>query len=516
MTYLIHHFLENSADVYPDKEAFVHSTLRLAYKDIELRCNKLANWLLSRHLPTGARVALLLRNSAAYVYAYYGVLKAGGVVVPLNTGLEPIDIKRMLDDCEPEIFISEKYFAKAIRYLSDNLNDSFETLVGVDDVDMLKVNWSGEYISLSEIFNQSEAFRPNISLVQANPASIIYTSGSTGKPKGAALSHQNVVSNTRSITEYLRLNERDRCIVVLPFYYVYGKSLLNTHFAVAGSIVVDNRFAFPNTVLKNMIAEKATGFAGVSSTYSILLNRSSITKMNFPHLRYLTQAGGHMPSKVKNGLLQIFPDKDIFIMYGATEASARLSYLPPDELTNRINSIGMAIPNVEMKVVDENGNATAPNEEGEIVARGENIMTGYWNSPQETQKVLKDGWYYTGDLGVKDEAGYFYITGRKSEMIKVGIYKISAIEIEEVLYGHSDVQDAAVIGVPDETLGEVIIAIVVLQKKDTIDAENIINFCKDRLPAYKVPRDVIFVNDLPKNETGKIMKNKLREAFSNS
>ena len=235
-------------------------------------------------------------------------------------------------------------------------------------------NENADCADLCGIYSSYSAKRPQVQLIDKDLSSIIYTSGSTGKPKGVMLTHLNIVANTRSIVSYLGLATNDRCMVVLPFYYVYGKSLLNTHFAVSATVIIDNRFAFPNAVLKNMIGEKVTGFAGVPSTYSILLNKSSLAKMNFADLRYLTQAGGHMPASIKKRLVEIFPDQDIYIMYGATEASARLSYLDPKALPNKINSIGKAIANVELRVLGQNGGEATTGEGGEIVAKGSNLM----------------------------------------------------------------------------------------------------------------------------------------------
>lgn len=510
MQFLIHHFLEKSADSCPDKEAVVHGKRRLSYLEIELKSNAVANWLLRTGHRVGDRIALLMRNSPEYIFAYYGILKAGAVAVPLNTGLSRVEIADMLLDSQSVTLISEKFFSPTIEdFYTDK--DCWLQQIVIDGADKLQagVCTVTEY---EQMLGLETSERPCLPLTDLDLASIIYTSGSTGKPKGVMLSHLNIVSNTKSILSYLELTSSDRCMAVLPFYYVYGKSLLNIHFAVGGTVVIDNRFTFPNAVLKTMIEEKVTGFSGVPSTFSILLNTSSFAKMEFPDLKYVTQAGGHMPSHVKEKLLEIIPDKQIFIMYGATEASARLAFLPPDELSVRMKSIGKAIPNVHMKVVLENGEDAHPEEEGELVAKGVNIMTAYWKNSIETEKVLKNGWYYTGDLGVQDKDGFFYITGRKRDMIKVGIYKVSAVEIEETLYMHPSVQEAAVVSCSDDILGEVPQAFVVLDG-DATDTD-LADFCRISLDDYKVPKQFVVVKSLPKNESGKILKNKLGTEWS--
>jgi len=511
--YLIHHFLEKSADASPNREAVVHGTSRFSYSDVEKNANRIANWLLESGLNRGDRIALLLRNSVEYIISYFGVLKAGGAVVPLNTGISADETGEILIDCAAGVLITETHFSKLVEQMLSDSSTPCHTVALSGKRHKFKQKANIKHCNLEDILRDFSADRPDLSIIDQDLSSIIYTSGSTGKPKGAMLTHLNVVANTRSIVSYLELTQNDRCLVVLPFYYVYGKSLLNTHFAASGTVIIDNRFAFPNAVLKTMDEEKATGLSGVPSTYTILVNKSALGKMEFPYLRYLTQAGGHMPTVIKERLIDIFPDKQIFIMYGATEASARLSYLDPNELPEKINSIGKSIPNVELKILMQDGTEADIKEEGEIVARGSNIMKGYWNDRKETEKVLKGGWYYTGDLGKKDKNGYVYITGRKRDMIKVGIHKVSAIEIEEVLYRYPGIQEAAVIGVPDDILGESLRAVIVPQVTENLKESTIIQFCKEELPGYKVPSEIVFSKSLPKNEAGKILKKKLLERF---
>ncbi len=498
---LIHQFLESSSDAYPDKTAVIHGSALHTYIEIEKKANSMAHWLLESGIKKGDRIGLLLKNSIDYIIAYYGLLKAGAVAVPLNTGIGSEELIPMVKSCTPKVLITEKFFKPIVDEIIQAL--SFDLVLLYSDMP------EEPYMSIASIYSSYPDTRPQVDVINLDLASIIYTSGSTGKPKGVVLSHLNIATNTRSITSYLHLTQRDRCMVVLPFYYVYGKSLLNTHFSVSASIVIDNRFLFPNAVLQAMVKHEATGFSGVPSTFSILLNRSSIAQMNFPHLRYLTQAGGHMPEAHKRQLMEIFPDKDIYIMYGATEASARLAYLEPSELNNRIRSFGKAIPNVELKIIMENGEFAEPGKEGEVVARGANIMSGYWNDPESTRDVLINGWYHTGDLARQDDMGFFYITGRKRDMIKVGKFKVSANEVEEVLFQHPDVEEAAVIGAPDSLLGEAIIAFVVLNQDSNTPEADLLAFCSQHLPRHKVPESIRKIDKLPKNESGKILKQPL-------
>ena len=278
-------------------------------------------------------------------------------------------------------------------------------------------------LSRNEICETADPTRPSRPIIDVDVASIIYTSGSTGRPKGVTLSHLNIVSNTRSIVEYARLTGDDRVMVVMPFPYVLGKSLFNTHFCVGGTVVIDNCFAFPNTIIETMHKERVTDFAGFPFIYATLLNESNFEHQSWDHLRYVMQAGGSLAPALIKRLMQALQRTEIYIMYGATKASARLSYLPPGNLGRNLGSIGKAIPNVELKIIKEDVCEANLGEVGEIVARGSNIMLGYWNDPKETQQVMSKCGYRTGDLGYRDEEGYFYIFGRSKEMIKIAGYR---------------------------------------------------------------------------------------------
>jgi acyl-CoA synthetase (AMP-forming)/AMP-acid ligase II len=346
-------------------------------------------------------------------------------------------------------------------------------------------------------------------------AMILYTSGTTGESKGVTLTHQNLISNADSIVRYLRLTADDRVMVILPFCYAYGNSLLTTHMRVGGSLVLENSFSYPNIVLDRMRDEEVTGFSGVPSSFALLLNRSNVRSHTFQRLRYLTQAGGAMSPKHIHELRGVFPGKDIYIMYGQTEATARLSYLEPADLERKPGSIGKAIPSVSLTLrydgvdVDEYSGEVRRGKVGEIVANGDNIMAGYWNNPVETAKVIKPDGLHTGDLGRVDDEGYFYIVGRQSEIIKSGAYRISPKEIEEVILECPGIHEAAVIGTPDDILGEMVVAYIVAKPDYTLDSKEILTHCWKQLPPFKVPRRVEFIGSLPKNPSGKVRKQDL-------
>lgn len=341
------------------------------------------------------------------------------------------------------------------------------------------------------------------------PALILYTSGSTGRPRGVVQTFRNVDANTRSIVEYLRLGPEDRALVILPLYYCYGRSVLQTHLFAGGSLFLDGRFAFPRVVLETLGSEGCTGFAGVPLTFEIIRRQVDVSSLTFPRLRYLTQAGGAMSPDTIAWVRQAFHPAKLFVMYGQTEATARLAYLPPDRAEEKHGSFGIAIPGVELRVVDEEGRELPPGETGHLVARGDNVTPGYLDEPEETAAILHDGWLWTGDLASRDEDGFFFHRGRSKEILKVGGHRVSPIEIEHVVAEHPDVAEAAVIGLKHDLMGEVPAAFVVPKAGASPDADELRRFCRERMPQYKVPVSFTSVDALPRNEAGKLLRAKL-------
>ncbi len=501
--YLIHHFLEHTAAILPEKTAIIHKDKTIDYQTLNERANQLANFFLTKGIPKGARIAILLENSIHYVISYFAILKIGAIEVSLNIAAGAESLKFILTDCQVSAIIAADTKINFIQSIQSELADLKVVIFEEKNLETA--------CSLMEIFERYDKILNPVKIIDLDLASIVYTSGSTGKPRGVMLSHLNLVHNTCSIIRYLGLGEHDSILVVLPFYYIYGKSLLNTHIYVGGTIVIENRFAFPNVVIQALQKYRVSGFSGVPSTFTFLLNRSTFAQENFADLRYITQAGGAMAPVITSRLMKILKDKQIFIMYGATEAAARIAYLEPSMLEQKLGAIGKAIPNVEIKILNAQGETCQPDEVGEIVVRGSNIMSGYWNDPVETASVLKADGYHTGDLARMDADGYIYVVGRKKDMIKCGAHRISAQEIEAVLLQNPLVYEAAVIGVPDEMLGEAIKAFVVpVNGTDNVHLE-IRNFCREKLPAFKMPKYFEVMDALPKNASGKIMKEELRK-----
>jgi long-chain acyl-CoA synthetase len=547
---LIHHFLEESARRYPDKVALIHEDVRATYGEINHQVNQMARRLIEMGATHGDRVVLLLENSLEYVVSYYAVLKAGAVAVPLSTDIKPDGLRPLLTELTPKVVISFSRFERMLQatdlsrfpiealILKNPKTDWSSAAFSVHSWDELLSNSSVQRsvfsVQLPGSVNQSagalsSGFGPLTSdspcAVRRAPcavasegdlATIIYTSGSTGKPKGVMLSHRNIVSNTNSICEYLELTENDIQMVVLPFFYVMGKSLLNTHFAVGGTIVINNKFAFPATVVKQMAEERVTGFSGVPSTYAYLLHRSPLARFKdrLGALRYCSQAGGHMSDAIKKDLRKVLPDHTkIYVMYGATEASARLAYLEPERYEAKIGSIGKPIPGVTLRILGPEGKGVLTGEIGELVGQGPNIMLGYWKDDKTTAEILDEHGYHTGDLGYQDADGYFYVAGRKDNLLKVGGHRINPQEIEDALMETGLVIETVVLGLPDPLLGHKLVALACAKNGES-NENMILSCCAAKMPKYKMPGQIKLVRSLPKTTSGKIDRIKCLELLS--
>ena len=477
---------------------------------LDRMANRFACLYLKCGVARGDRIVIALDNGLEFVAAYLGAMKAAAVAVPLPSGPRSDRLGRAVLDCAPLICLVNDAIAHEVT------PDHASPLTAVPHIFVLRDHSrrqesQSRFHDLKNALESCDDTTADVRSIDLDLAAIIYTSGSTGEPKGVMLTHRNIVSNTRSIIHYLELTSADRVMCVLPFHYVYGLSLLHTHLAVGGTVVVDNRFAFPNVVLAAMQEHRVTGFAGVPSTFALLLHRSGLADADFPSLRYVTQAGGNMPVPRILEWLQRGPQIPFWVMYGATEASARLTCLPPSKLREKVGSIGRPIPNVEVSIVKDGGERAAPGEIGELVARGSNIACGYWNDASETNRKFSPQEYRTGDLGYADEDGYLFLVGRLHDIIKVGAHRVGAREIEDVLHEHPAVHDAAVVGALHPILGEVAVAFVVLKHEVPDAVRALTTFCAMRLSSHKVPARLVLRSELPKLAgTGKIDKSALR------
>lgn len=445
-------------------------------------------------LQPGERVALLLDGSPEYVAVYYGVLAAGGVVVALNTAAKAREMVAWLRHSEAQFLIADAH-SELAEVLAEGCICRF---LGVAELSL----WRG---------GSGLPAESAVPVGADGPAAIIYTSGTTGAPKGVTLSHRNLVSNVSAVVEYLRLTAADRVVHVLPFYYCYGNSVLHTHLAVGATVIIENGLVYPHRVLERIVEQRATGFSGVPATYALLLSRTQLDSSALGSLRYLTQAGGAMaPSDIAR-VRTLLPQVEFFVMYGQTEATSRLSYMPPEYLASKPGSVGIAIADTEIAVLDDSGQPLPAGRTGHICARGPGVMLGYWRDAEATEQVLRAGWLWTGDLGYLDDDGFLYIQGRSSELIKTGAHRVSPNEIEEVLLALDGVAEAAAAGVPDRLLGQVIKAWLVIRPGVRLDAREVLAHCRRSLPIYKVPKQIVFTDALPRTASGKVKRATLAE-----
>ncbi len=494
---------------WPDHCAFVYQDRRTSYAELWNGITHCARALRSLLSGRGARVAVLIENSPEYAVAYYGALKAGAVVVGMNTALRAPELVKVLRHCEAEVLV----IAQPVTVLNELLNACpslrvlrlvTESVPGPESTPLIELEW------LSRANTAELAERPLFE-ADTQAAAIIYTSGTTGDPKGVTLSHRNLLANTRAIQSYLGLTAHDCIVNVLPFYYSYGNSVLHTHLLAGARIVLENTLSYPHLVVQRWVTSGATGFAGVPSTFALLLARVNFAEYDLSALRYLTQAGGAMAPALTTRVTQTFPQAKLFVMYGQTEATARITYLPPSRLSDKPGAVGLAVSGVRLEIRDEQGRNLPPGQQGEVCVQGDNVMVGYWNNPEATQRVLREGWLHTGDLGYLDTDGFLFLTGRSSDFIKTGAHRVSPQEIEEVIMELPAVMECAVIGVPDDILGEVIKAWLVLNDAATLEPLAVQAHCRQRLAVYKVPKVVEFVVRLPKTASGKVQRFLLRE-----
>ncbi len=470
---------------------------KICYKKLKSSVESVGSYLSNIGIQAGDRVVLVVSNSIEYVIAFYAVWKLGAIVVALNPQSKFDEIKNVIGQCDAKILIIENVKSVSIESLK-KLNIKILSLASNKDDGF--ESWSNA-ISCSD----SAA---NAILDESSLAQIIFTSGTTGNPKGVLLTHGNLMANTVDIVEYLQLSDSDSALDVLPFHYSYGNSVLHSHIFSAAKIVLSGSMAFPQDVVNSLREFNISGFYGVPSTYRLLLSRSDWAQKKLP-LRYLTQAGGPMGIELTNQLLNsINSDTKLFIMYGQTEATARISWLPPAALLKKMGSVGIAVKHIKIEIRDSLGCKLANNKEGAVYVSGDSIMQGYWNNEEATQQVIINGWLKTGDIGYLDDDDFLYLVGRKNDMIKVGAHRINPLELEEVINKLLFIDDSAVIGVDDDILGQALCAYVVCleSKQNMLELKR---HCSEYLPLHKIPRVYKCVNELPKTSSGKIQRYKL-------
>jgi acyl-CoA ligase (AMP-forming) (exosortase A-associated) len=509
MTALLHDLIFESASRRPDAEALTYRAETLTYARYAEAVQAVARGLVALDVGKGERVAVYLEKRLETVLAMFGAAAAGAVYVPVNPLLRPRQVAHILKDCNVRVLVTS---AERLGSLAEVLHDCHDlhAVVTVDGGDA--AHGAGKtMVAWAELM--AGGARPPHRVIDQDMVAILYTSGSTGMPKGVVLSHRNVVAGARSVSQYLENTPDDRILSVLPLSFDAGMSQLTTAFAVGAGAVLMN-YLLPQDVIRQVARSRITGLACVPPLWNQLC-RLAWPAEAVASVRYITNTGGHMPLATLQALRAALPTTRVYLMYGLTEAF-RSTYLPPDQVDRRPDSIGKAIPNAEILVVREDGSLCGPNEPGELVHRGALVALGYWNDPERTAQRFRaapnhpsglsmpEVAVWSGDTVRKDEEGYLYFIGRRDEMIKTSGYRVSPTEVEEVIYATGQVSEAIAVGVPHPVIGQAIVVLAVPHAGGHVDGDAVVAFCKQQLPPFMVPHRVIERDALPRNPNGKI------------
>ncbi|MHC4899345.1 MAG: acyl-CoA ligase (AMP-forming), exosortase A system-associated [Planctomycetota bacterium] len=525
MKVVVHQLIESMAEQRRDATALVHKDRAMSYGELWQEVARAACGFARLGLARQERVAVYLDKRIETVAALFGAAAAGGVFVPVNPLLRGHQVAYILRDCNVRVLVTSPERLDAVATELKDCSDlrwivlvGGETTTGLADVEVL----SWEALGSGSDTTPSAPATP-VDLIDRDMAAILYTSGSTGQPKGVVLSHQNLLVGAASVSQYLENDAEDRILAVLPLSFDAGLSQLTTGFCVGATVVLMN-YLLPRDVVRTCEKERITGITGVPPLWFKLANEEWPTQTG-ARLRYFANTGGHMPRPTLDRLRSVFPNARPYLMYGLTEAF-RSTYLDPAEVDRRPDSMGKAIPNAQILVVDENGRECGAGEPGELVHRGALVSLGYWNAPELTAQRFRPApgqpagipvpeiAVWSGDLVRKDDDGFLYFIGRNDEMIKTSGYRVSPTEVEEVIFRSGLVSEVAAVGVPHEELGQAIVVFAVAPAGQDLDVERIRETCRRQLPLYMVPSDVQARDSLPRNQNGKIDRQLIREELA--
>ena len=492
--------LRNSAANYPDAAALLFMDQRISYRELDGLVDRFAAGLQALGLGKGSRIALLLGNTPQFVIAYYAIARIGAVSVPINPLYTPGEIQYILADAGTEAVIAVSQMAPLFGLMRSVL-PNVRTAIAVGDLDSAVDG----VLAFDAVYSAEQPIDVD-QAAEDDCAVILYTSGTTGNPKGAMLSHRNMVSNAIQCGEFLGVEQTDIVVAVLPMFHVFCMTVcMNTPISRGATVLVIPRFS-PTETAKTIQDSRATFFAGVPTMFNFLAQHPECLPEQLQSLRFTISGGAPMPLAVMDAFQKKY-GLTVSEGYGLSEASPVVCFNPITR-PPKPGTIGLPLPGVEVRVVNEEGFDCKPGVVGELICKGPNVMLGYLNRPEDTAVTIRDGWLYTGDLATVDEDGYFSIVDRKKDMIIVGGFNVFPREVEEVLFQHPAVREAAVVGVPDANYGEQVRAFVALKGETTLEA--LTQHCEEHLAKYKVPKEIIILDELPKNTTGKILRRQLK------
>ncbi len=509
--------LQDTATKNPDKIAYHFLNQSNTYAELNAAVSKFADGLQKLGVKKGDHVALILGNTPHFIIGMYGALRLGATVIPVNPIYTPDEIAFILNNGDVKTVITLDVLVPLAEKMNPVLPKVEHFVICPTgqvngDMDLEALTIYPKMKSFSDILSWGDLYYQGPILDDEDVAVILYTSGTTGKPKGAMLTHRNLYSNANDVAEYLKINSDDRVITTLPMFHVFCLTVvLNAPLMAGGTLLIAPKFS-PKDIFAIAKNHEATVFAGVPTMYNFLYQYEESNPEDLKTLRLCISGGASMPVALLTSFEQKF---NVLVSegYGLSEASPVTCFNPLDR-PRKPGSIGTNILNVENKIVNELGEEVPVGQVGELIVKGPNVMKGYYKLPEETAATIKDDWLYTGDLAQMDEEGYFYIVDRKKDMVIVGGYNVYPREVEEVLYSHPEVVEAAVLGVPDPNLGEAVQAFVV-KKSASLSEQELLAYCSMHLAKYKLPTVIEFIDELPKNTTGKILRRALKDAVLN-
>ncbi|KON82164.1 acyl-CoA ligase (AMP-forming), exosortase A system-associated [Azoarcus sp. PA01] len=520
-TFLLHHLVSASAERAPDAPALTFSSDTLSYGALAGDVASFAAGLDRLGLTRGERVAIYLDKRFEFVTAAFGATCAAGVFVPINPILKAEQVGYILQDCSVRVLVTSPERFAALSATLANCHDLRHVVLTGRPAELPVLSGTSAHHWDELLDNGGPA--PAARLIDTDLAAILYTSGSTGRPKGVVLSHRNMVIGAKSVASYLENRPQDTLLAALPLSFDAGFSQLTTAFHSGARVVLIN-YLLPRDVLNAVARERVTGLTAVPPLW-IQLSQLTWADDVSEHLRYIANTGGRMPLETLTKLREMLPRTRPYLMYGLTEAF-RATYLPPEEVDRRPDSIGKAIPNSEVLVLREDGTPCAPNEPGELVQRGALVALGYWNDPEKTAErfkplpgreaglVLPEVAVFSGDNVRMDEEGFLYFIGRRDEMMKTSGYRVSPTEVEEILYATRLVGECVAFGVPHPTLGQSICVVATPAQGCVLDVPALLTECRKRMPAYMVPAHIeVREGPLPRNPNGKIDRKTLSSEF---
>lgn len=509
-----------SARNYPDKTAVIGEHHRYTYKELEARAAKVKASLIRMGVEKGDRIGILLLNDFRYLELMYAASAIGAVIVPMNTRFTIQENLFVLEDAGVKVFYLNKEFMGILKPMKEELFDVAHIVLAEDDYEPF-FQEDDEVLAYEKILAKETASLLTYDEVQEDDlAGLFYTGGTTGRSKGVMLTHKNLLSNAIHVMMNFKNSKADIYLHAAPMFHLADQASTFAVTLAGGTHVTLKQFT-PKTFLAVIEREKVTATMLVPTMLNMVIHSADFEKYDISSLKEILYGASPMSTELLKKVMQDIPGILLRQAYGMTEASPILTLLSPEDHhisfgtdeEKRLTSCGKPVQFVEMKIIDEHGDEVSTNEVGEFAAKGPNIMRGYWQLEEETQKVLQNGWYKTGDMGYVDEDGFYYLVDRAKDMIISGGENVYSVEIEQVLYTHPAVLECAVFGAPDEEWGEVVRAAIVLKNEAVVTADEILDFMRRQLANYKIPKAIDFMEELPKSGAGKILKRVIRNQY---